>query len=107
YFARAYTYFALVKRYGGVPLVDATIDYPATVDMEGTRLFRNSEEEIWDFIAADLDKAIEMLPENSPAKGRVNKYVAAAFKSRAMLYAGSIAKYNTVNEVQEGTSVRL
>ncbi len=107
YFARAYTYFALVKRYGGVPLVDKTIDYPASVDMEGTYLFRNSEEEIWDFIGDDLDKAIEMLPENSPAKGRVNKYVAAAFKSRAMLYAGSIAKYNTINEVQEGTSVRL
>lgn len=107
HFARAYTYFALVKRYGGVPLVDATIDYPASVDMEGTYLFRSSEEAIWDFIASDLDQAIEMLPEDSPAKGRVNKYVAAAFKSRAMLYAGSIAKYNTVNEIQDGTSARI
>lgn len=107
YFARAFTYFALVKRYGGVPLVDKTIDYPASVDMEGTRIFRNSEEEIWDFIAEDLDKAFELLPENPPAKGRVSKYVAAAFKSRAMLYAGSIAKYNTIEEMQKGTSVRL
>jgi hypothetical protein len=107
YFARAFTYYALVKRYGGVPLVDATIDYPASVDMEGTRLFRSSEEAIWDFIADDLDKAIDLLPETSPAKGRANKYVAAAFKSRAMLHAGSIAKYNTINEVQEGTSVRI
>lgn len=109
HFARAYTYFALVKRYGGVPLVDATVDYPASVDMEETHFFRASEEAIWDFIASDLDDAILNLPENSPAKGRVNKYVAAAFKSRAMLYAGSIAKYNTVNEVQDqkGTSVRI
>ncbi len=108
-FARAYTYFALVKRYGGVPLVDAVVDYPASVDMAGTHLFRASEEAIWDFIASDLDYAIQNLPENSPAKGRVNKYVAAAFKSRAMLYAGSIAKYNTVNEVQDqnGSSVRI
>lgn len=108
-FARAYTYFALVKRYGGVPLVDAIVDYPASVDMEGTHFFRASEEAIWDFIASDLDYAIQNLPENSPAKGRVNKYVAAAFKSRAMLYAGSIAKYNTVNEVQDqnGKSVRI
>lgn len=108
-FNRAYTYFALAKRYGGVPLVTTTIDYPASVDMAGTRLFRASEEAIWDFIASDLDYAIENLPEISPAKGRVNKYVAAAFKSRAMLYAGSIAKYNTVNEVQDqnGTSVRI
>ncbi|WP_215223977.1 RagB/SusD family nutrient uptake outer membrane protein [Echinicola shivajiensis] len=109
HFARAYTYFALVKRYGGVPLIDAIIDYPASVSMEGTHLYRASEEAIWDFIAADLDYAIEHLPENSPAKGRVNRYVAAAFKSRAMLHAGSIAKYNSVNETQdqEGASVRI
>jgi len=109
HFARAFTYYALVKRYGGVPLVDGVIDYPASVDMEGTYLYRNSEEEIWDFIASDLDYAIEHLPEDSPAKGRVNKYVAAAFKSRAMLHAGSIAKYNTAEDFQEqnGTQVRL
>jgi hypothetical protein len=108
-FARAFTYFALVKRYGGVPLIDSVIDYPASVDMEGTYIYRASEEAIWDFIASDLDYAIANLPENSPAKGRVNKYVAAAFKSRAMLYAGSIAKYNSVSEVQDqnGTSVRI
>lgn len=109
HFCRAYTYYALAKRYGGVPLVDALIDYPASVDMEGTRLFRASEEAIWDFIAADLDEAIANLPETSPVKGRVNKYIAAAFKSRAMLYAGSIAKYNTVTweQDQNGSTVRL
>jgi starch-binding outer membrane protein, SusD/RagB family len=109
HFNRAFTYFALAKRYGGVPLVTAPIDYPASVDITGTRLFRASEEAIWDFIAADLDYAIENLPEISPAKGRVNKYVAAAFKSRAMLFAGSIAKYNTISDVQDqnGTSVRI
>ncbi len=108
HFCRAYTYFALAKRYGGVPLVTTPID-PASVGIEGTRLFRASEESIWDLVASDLDNAIENLPEISPAKGRVNKYVAAAFKSRAMLYAGSIAKYNTVTEVQDqnGTSVRV
>jgi starch-binding outer membrane protein, SusD/RagB family len=107
-FNRAFTYFALAKRYGGVPLVTTTIDYPASVDIEGTRLFRASEEAVWDFIASDLDYAIENLPENSPARGRVNKYVAAAFKSRAMLYAGSIAKYNTIEQTQDqnGTVVR-
>ena len=107
-FCRAFTYFALAKRYGGVPLVTTTIDYPASVDMAGTRLFRASEESTWDLIASDLDYAIENLPELSPLRGRVNKYVAAAFKSRAMLYAGSIAKYNTVTDMQDqnGTSVQ-
>lgn len=109
HFARAFTYYALVKRYGGVPLVDAPIDYPASVDIEGTRLFRASEEAIWDFIASDLDYAIANLPDVSPARGRANKYVAAAFKSRAMLHAGSIARYNTITDVQDqnGTSVQI
>ncbi len=98
HFIRAFIYYSLVKRYGGVPKVDHVIDYPATVDVEGTKLSRNSEEEIWDFIATDLDDAIANLPATNQ-KGRANKYVAAAFKSRVMLHAGSIAKYNTINEV--------
>jgi len=107
-FCRAYTYYALVKRYGGVPLIATTIDYPASVDLAGTQIFRASEEAIWDFIAAELDEAIANLPETSPVKGRVNKYVAAAFKSRAMVHAGSIAKYNTIEQTQDqnGTTVR-
>lgn len=104
HFIRAYTYFALVKRYGGVPKIDKVID-PSTAKPEDIQLFRSSEEDIYDFISADLQKAIEELPTESEKKGRANKYVAAAFKSRAMLFAGSIAKYNTVNEVFNGARI--
>lgn len=38
YFIRAYTYFALAKRYGGVPIVSIVIDYPATVSIPETQL---------------------------------------------------------------------
>ncbi len=96
YFIRAFVYYSLVKRYGGVPVVDKVIDYPASVSLEETMLYRDSEERTWDFIGEDLDRAIEMLPATNP-KGRANKYAAAALKSRVMLYAGSIAKYNTVS----------
>lgn len=96
YFIRAYIYFSLVKRYGGVPIVDKVIDYPASVSFENTMLFRDSEEDVWDFISDDLDRAYEMLPDANQ-KGRVTKSAAAAMKSRAMLYAGSIAKYNNGN----------
>lgn len=98
HFIRAYTYIALAKRYGGVPIVNTVVDYPATVGIPQTQLFRNSEEATWDFISSDLDYAITYLAAKS-AKGRANKYAAAALKSRAMVYAGSIAKYNEVNEV--------
>ena len=104
YFCRAYIYYALVKRYGGVPLIDHVVDYPASVDLEGTQVPRDSEESIWDLISDDLDKAYDLLPETNQ-KGRISKYGAAAFKSRAMLHAGCIAKYNTVNETVDGVRI--
>lgn len=48
------------------------------------------------FIEKDLDEAIRLLPEKSLQLGRANKGVAYALKSRAMLYAASIAKYGTL-----------
>lgn len=95
YFIRAGIYFSLAKRYGGVPIVDKVIDYPASVSVEETKLARDSEEDTWDFIGEDYDRAISLLPSTS-LKGRANKYAAAAIKSRAMLHAGCIAKYNTI-----------
>jgi len=93
-FIRAVTYFALVKRYGGVPIVDKILNYPEQ-SIEELSIPRASEEAVYDFIAADLDFAYENMSESS-VPGRANKYVAAAFKSRAMLFAGSIAKYNQI-----------
>lgn len=94
YFLRAYIYFALVKRYGGVPILKETQSYPEQ-SLEELQLPRNTEFEVYDFIAEDLNKAIQLLPETSIERGRANKYIAAALKSRAMLFAGSIAKYGT------------
>jgi hypothetical protein len=96
-FIRAATYFALVKRYGGVPIVGQVLQFP-TSNVDDLNIARSSEEEVYDFIAADLDYAYTNLSESNQV-GRANKYVAAAFKSRAMLYAGSIAKYNQISLV--------
>ena len=96
YFSRAFLYFGLVKRYGGVPIIDRVQNYPEE-SIESLKVSRNKEDEVWTFIGQDLDKAIELLPDTKFAKNsRANKYVAAALKSRAMLYAGTIAKYGTV-----------
>ncbi|MBO9204470.1 MULTISPECIES: RagB/SusD family nutrient uptake outer membrane protein [Niastella] len=97
YFLRAYYYFALAKRYGGVPIVEVVQKYPEQTIAE-LQVHRNTEEETWNFIGKDLDKAIALLPATS-APERANKYVAAALKSRAMLYAGSIARYGSQNFV--------
>jgi hypothetical protein len=95
HFLRAYIYFALVKRYGGVPIIKTTQSFPEQ-SLEELQVPRDKEEEVYDFIAEDLDIAINSLPEKSSMTGRTNKYVAAAFKSRVMLFAGSIAKYANV-----------
>lgn len=92
YYVRATVFYAMARRYGGVPLVTEVINYPAELDeLEAPRA---SEEETWDQVLADFDQAIALLQPNSPKTGYSNKYVALAFKSQAMLYAGSVAKYN-------------
>lgn len=96
YFMRALTYHALAKRYGGVPIVNRVLNYPDE-SVEDMKIQRSSEEAVYDQMEKDFDEAYRLLPESNQ-KGRANKYVAAGFKSRAMLFAGSIAKYNEVDK---------
>lgn len=94
-FLRAYNYYALVKRYGGVPIILENQEY--TDDFESLRVPRNTEKETWDLVMAECDKAIALLPENrattDQTKRRATKWAAYALKSRAALHAASIAKY--------------
>ncbi|MBE7171273.1 MAG: RagB/SusD family nutrient uptake outer membrane protein [Williamsia sp.] len=94
-FLRAMDYFEMVKRMGGVPLVTKQLVYDFKGDPSSLQLPRNKEEEVYDFIASELD-AIKNDLGNLGSKRQANKYTALALKSRAMLYAGSIAKYNNV-----------
>lgn len=93
-FIRSYTYFALVKRYGGVPLT-TQVQLLDNSSPENLNLPRESEETVYNFILSDLDSAIDNLSEKSEQKGRVNKNIALAFKSRVALFAGSVARYGT------------
>ncbi|PGH40005.1 MAG: RagB/SusD family nutrient uptake outer membrane protein [Candidatus Nephrothrix sp. EaCA] len=110
-FIRAVTYYALAKRYGGVPIVDKMLTASGqsisdlTANIDALKIPRAAEEAVWDFIGKDLDFAYANLPETN-VPGRLNRYAAAAFKSRAMLFAGSIAKYNAINLTDAG-GVRL
>ncbi|QMU29492.1 RagB/SusD family nutrient uptake outer membrane protein [Adhaeribacter radiodurans] len=92
-FLRAYQYFELVKRMGGVPLVTNQLIYDFSGDATALQQPRAKEAEVYDFIASELDAIKEQLG-NAGSNTRANKYTALALKSRAMLYAGSIAKYN-------------
>lgn len=91
HFLRAFYYFGLAKRYGGVPIIKV-VQSPLD-DAEILEVPRNTEYETWKFIYEDLTYAIANMASSSET-GRANKYVAAALLSRTMLYAGSIAKYS-------------
>lgn len=97
-FVRAYYYWGLVKYYGGVPLL-------TTVQATPVALPRNKEVEVYDQIKADLDFAAANLPADPNATlasgysygyGHANKWAALALEARAMLHAGTIGKYGTV-----------
>ena len=92
---RAYSYFEMMKRYGGVPLVNEVID-PFQEVNEKFRV-RAKEAEITDFIEADLTAASNLLSTSATPKGQINKWTALALKARVMLWAASIANYGTVS----------
>ena len=106
YFARAIVFYALAKRYGGIPLVLEVLKYPEN-PAEGLEIPRSTEEESWNQTLADFDAAIANLSENSPKRGYSNKYVALGFKSEAMLFAGTVAKYNRITGFGQKTNVRV
>ncbi|GHT16029.1 glycan metabolism protein RagB [Bacteroidia bacterium] len=94
FFIRAFLYFEMVKRYGGVPLFAGSLDNVTSINQRAT------EEASWLFILGTLDSAIARLPPTQNVlaedRDRANRHTALALKSRAMLYAGTIAKYGTV-----------
>lgn len=96
-FIRAMHYFTLVKRYGGVPIISEPQEYDPN-NIEALMVPRNKEIEVYDFIVKECQEASADLPEmrDADAKYRANKYSALALCSRAALYAGSIARYGTV-----------
>lgn len=94
-YIRAYVYFTLVSRMGGVPILEEAFDY--TTDASSLRRARNKESEVYDFIARELDAITEDLALAKPTKTRATKGSALALKCRAMLYAGTIASNYDIN----------
>jgi hypothetical protein len=94
YFLRAYYYFSMVKRYGGIPIIKGVLTYTGN-NLSELQVPRDKEQDVYDFIAGDLDSAALLLGTTNIA-GHATKGAALALKSRAMVYAASIAKYGSV-----------
>ncbi len=95
YFFRAYNYWNLVRRYGGVPKIHQVLD----VSSKELYTPRSSQAEIIDLILSDLDSALTKLPKQSQLapeeQGRVTQGAVLALEARAALYQGTWAKYHS------------
>ena len=93
-FIRAYCYFAQVRCYGGIPIVDKSLDEEYGVnDNAGLYYPRKTEKESWDWVIDQLQQAADLLPESQIQEMRVNMYTALAMKARVALWAASESKY--------------
>lgn len=93
---RAYFYFNLLKIYGGVPIFDGL------PEDKNYNIPRNSTNEVYNFIIADLTAAADVLPASYPAGelGRVTKGAALGLLSKVYLYKKDWQKaYDTSNQV--------
>ncbi|MBA9078627.1 RagB/SusD family nutrient uptake outer membrane protein [Rufibacter quisquiliarum] len=98
YFMRAWYYFELIKRVGGMPKFDKA--YLVDDDMDFPRL---SYHESSEWLIADLTKAAELLPHTWPESetGRATKASALALKAMAALYDASPLMQNGLSTVQK------
>lgn len=105
HFLRAYFFFELVKRYGGVPLTTNML-----ASDEAINLPRSSTDACFEFIISECELAMKRLPRkygNLPTVvgfnerkdlGRATSGAALALKSRALLYWAS-PLFNPANDV--------
>jgi hypothetical protein len=89
-FLRAYVYFTMAKRYGGLPIIESAQEF--NPDFTTLQVARSSCKETYDFILRDLQEASEGMSKKK-LTGRANAYVALALQSKVALFAGSIARY--------------
>jgi hypothetical protein len=90
-FVRAYVYFTMAKRYGGLPIVDKVQEYDENFD--NLNVARSSCRDTYDFILQDLTDAEESMSKKINGPFRANAWVATALKSKVALFAASLAKY--------------
>ena len=92
-FLRAYIYFAMAKRYGGVPILTAVPQLNSPAELIYPK--RNSEKEVYDFVISETTEIAEPLAATTDY-GRASKWAALSLKCRAALYAGSIAQFGKI-----------
>ncbi len=90
-FMRAYSYFELIRRYGGVPLIGDVVYQPGEIVGPS----RNTFEECFSYIVRECDIIKDSLRKETATEfpatewGKITRGAALALKSRVLLYAAS------------------
>lgn len=97
YFLRAWFYFNLIERYGGMPKFDKLYSGDGTEDAP-----RMTYHESHDWMMTDLEKAFEYLPDawDEDNTGRPDKVAALALMSEASLYDASPLMQNDLETIE-------
>ena len=86
---RAYFYYELLKRYGGVPLINKVLE-----SSDNSNVARSSYQEVVEYIVSEIDAVKDSLNRNWVSHGvsktgRIDLGASLALKSRVLLYAAS------------------
>lgn len=92
-FIRTFAYFNLVRLFRNVPIIEKFFKSFADIDAvaNGAQM-KEQEIKVYDFIVAELGKAITALP-TALTRGRANKYSAHALLGKVYLQMASIEKF--------------
>jgi len=101
YFIRAFMYFELIKRFGGVIILPKVQNVADNADLP-----RNTYQECVDYIISDLAKAESLLPLEYDVNsyGRATKGAVKALRSRVLLYAASYRDNPTGDKAKWATA---
>lgn len=96
-FVRAFLYFELIKRFGGVPIMDRVYGPNENIDFP-----RNTYTECVNFIIKDLKEADGLLPAtyDNSNNGRATSGASKALRSRVLLFAASTLN-NESNDLEK------
>lgn len=106
-FFRAYNYWKLMKKFGGVPKIEIALN------TESPELYseRTTQKEIVDFILNDLEQAISAMPKQSEIPvaemGRTTQGAALLLKARVALYQGTWEKYHNGSDADKYLSIAI
>lgn len=99
--ARAFYYAELIKRYGGVPIIESTLQHT-----DSAYYHRRSYDEVVSYIVSEIDHYVDSLQTNWSSSGyadqlgRFTKGAALALKARVLLEAAS-PLHNTGGDVSK------